>query len=76
MKPMMKPDDLFAFAAATARETFAITPLRHAVVQPPITAKDGPRPCCSDFAAPDEISNGSTIYRCGICQRLFAVPHR
>jgi hypothetical protein len=28
------------------------------------------------FAAPDEIVNGSTIYRCGLCGRLFAVPHR
>jgi hypothetical protein len=71
----MKALDLFAFAARTARETWPIDRLTQPVTSPPITAKDGPRECCAQFAAPDEIVNGSTIYRCGVCGRLFAVPH-
>jgi hypothetical protein len=71
----MKVEDLFAFGVRTARETWPIDPIKQAVTSPPITATDGPRECCRQFAAPDEISHGSTIYRCGLCGRLFAVPH-
>lgn len=74
MKPLLATD-FFNFAVRSARETWPIDPLRHPVVSPPITATDGPRECCAAFAAPDEIVDGSTIYRCGVCGRLFAVPH-
>lgn len=57
-------------------DRYGLPPLRAAVVSPPITASDGPRECCAKFAAVEEIAGGRSIWKCGVCRRLFAVPHQ
>ena len=58
----MNMDELFQFAAQTARAEFAALNI------------EGPRPCCGEYGIATEVEGEPTQYTCGICFRKWTAP--
>lgn len=57
----------FDLAVANARAEFP---------RPASTKRDGQTTCCAEHAHVVESDDKKSLWRCPVCLRLFAVPHR